>query len=744
MVDPKILESSGTNQAALKALCTAPESDHALCSKRKKLEEMVQDRITEGVEAGVRNHKIFMAVDLAWDAPPVGRETIPLQLYAQDKLKLETVCQELEAVNCAEEFVVTDPKTKKVKINFPKLYEVAPSVLRSITLRRVYAQTSRFSNRWPFYQYEPRSTIDRDRLRGEITSQRMEIMSDQFGHRHFWSQAILNTFLYGFTTAFPAEGWTTDKQLRKINGNDGITSIDSVIEREGVDFVMPHPTRVFWDSAYPLASLNQGNLGWVGYWDVIRYGDIASDPTMWNTDAVGFSSQLINFYQLYSGYFSYYYGKNTINGPSSATNIPSLANDRKAIMGVYTSADKDASVFLTNLYVRLKPNQWGLGNYPYYVWTRLVVAGDCTIVGGEFLTTTSPATYGGINQNDSRQISASPAHEIIPYQDQVTNILSQILMVMKRGLAQIWVVNQDLLDDDVKDYIRDSMKGENWFVEAKLLLFSGHQAAQLGLSAADVVRVIETSMREKITELFDALVKLLSIMDRMLNLSPNEVGQPMKSETSATETAVIQTTSETISTAIADGLDEMFHSSKRLLYESLVMNSESEVNVPIKSRFTVKTVRDAGFTDFESSKEIEGEDIPKSRTVIGPANALIHDYVFSSRDGQERPLNTEIARTSMQMLAQILQMAPVAQSLGKRRVFGMINDIVRRSGIGIDLNLELQEGEDDNIGPAPEQRIEQVEQAIQQIMQMLSQQQAASAAPAPQAQIPGSGLPVTV
>lgn len=728
MVDLKVLKEAGTTTAALKKLCEAEEGS-PLHDKRKKLESMIQSRVQEGVDYCACNHKIFMAVDLAWDAPPIGKETIPLQLYAQGKLDLNTLNTDLESLECAEEFVEKDPDSNRpIKVNFPKLYEVSPSILRSIILRRVYAQTARYSNRWPFYNYEPRSTLNKDKLRAEITSQRMEIMADQFGHRHFWSQTVLDSFLYGFSTAFPAEGWSVDQQIKLIKENNGNTRKETIVDREGVHWVKPHPTRVFWDTNYPLAALNQGNLDWVGYWDVCRYGDIESNPDMWNTKAVGFSSQMINFFQIYSGFFSYYYGKNTINGPASDTDIPSLMNERKAVMGTYSSDDTDSAVFLTNLYVRIKPNQWGIGDYPFYTWLRLVVAGDSTVVYGEFLSTTAPGAYGGVNQNDSRQISASPAHEIIPYQDQFNNILSQILMVTKRGLAQIWVINQDLLDDDMKEYIKESMAGENWFVEAKMLLYSGHQAAQMGLSAKDVINVIEANMREKITELFDSLIKLLQIMDRMLNLSPNEVGQPMKSETSATESSIIQSTSETIATALADGLDEMFHAAKRLLYESLVMNSEEEIQVPIKNRYTRKTVEAAGFRDFDPDTDIVGADVPKSRTVTGPADALIHDYVFSSRDGSERPQNTEIAKTTLTILGQLLQVPVIGEALGKERLFNMINDVMRRSGSGIDLNLELEEGEDDQIGPTVDDRVQQLEQQIQQMMQML-QQQAAPAAP---------------
>jgi hypothetical protein len=363
MVDLKVLEQAGTTTAALKKLCEAKEGDK-LHDKRKAFELMIQSRVQEGVDYCACNHKVFMAVDLAWDAPPVGKETIPLQLYAQGKLDMKTLSSQLEDLDCAEEFVDKNPENGNIKVNLPKLYEVSPSILRSIILRRVYAQTARYSNRWPFYNYEPRSTLSKDKLRAEITSQRMEIMSDQFGHRHFWSQTVLDSFLYGFSTAFPSEGWSVEKQIKLIKENNGNTRKESIVDREGINWVKPHPTRVFWDTNQPLAALNQGIMDWVGYWDVCRYGEIEDNPAMWNTKAVGFSSQMINFFQIYSGFFSYYYGKNTINGPKTDTDLPSLANERKAVMGTYSSDDRDSAVFLTNLYVRIKPNQWGTRELP--------------------------------------------------------------------------------------------------------------------------------------------------------------------------------------------------------------------------------------------------------------------------------------------------------------------------------------------------------------------------------------------
>ena len=94
--------------------------------------------------------------------------------------------------------------------------------------------------------------------------------------------------------------------------------------------------------------------------------------------------------------------------------------------------------------------------YPHDVWLKLTVASDETVLYAEYLSS-MPAVYGGINENDDRMANISVAHEIMPYQDQLTNILTSMLEQMKMSMFKIFAIDQDALDDDVKDYIKNAI-----------------------------------------------------------------------------------------------------------------------------------------------------------------------------------------------------------------------------------------------------------------------------------------------
>jgi hypothetical protein len=87
------------------------------------------------------------------------------------------------------------------------------------------------------------------------------------------------------------------------------------------------------------------------------------------------------------------------------------------------------------------------------------------------------------------------------------------------------------------------------------------------------------------------------------------------------------------------------------------------------------------------------------RNVVGTPTSLVHEYLFSSRDGPERSINVKSAETLTALLGQILQIQPVIEAVGKRRLFEIINEIFRKSGAGFDVKLELEEGESEELMP---------------------------------------------
>ncbi len=105
-------------------------------------------------------------------------------------------------------------------------------------------------------------------------------------------------------------------------------------------------------------------------------------------------------------------------------------------------------------------------------------------------------------------------------------------------------------------------------------------------------------------------------------------------------------------------------------------------------------------------------------TVVGSKRFLVHDYIFTTRDGAERPVNTQAANSLVQLVGMVMAAPLIVQALGKEKIYEMFNEIFRLSGAGLDLNLTLKEGEDDSVGP---DEMEQMKATLDKITGILQQ-----------------------
>jgi hypothetical protein len=90
-------------------------------------------------------------------------------------------------------------------------------------------------------------------------------------------------------------------------------------------------------------------------------------------------------------------------------------------------------------------------------------------------------------------------------------------------------------------------------------------------------------------------------------------------------------------------------------------------------------------------------------------------------------------------------MQPVAQALGKERIFNILNEIFRMSGAGYDLALELDEADEaQDINMENEQFISNLKQKMPQFEQMLQMvmQQAQGGGQPPMPGQPQQGQPM--
>ena len=428
MVDLKVLKAKNCTSNRLREIfCCEDESspDHKV---RERITELIESRINEGLMFNTRTANLYMSVDLAWDSLPINKATIPLLQYAQGKVTLENCHDKLKDLNCASQFTEYDDEGNLKSIDSLRLYEVSVNLIRSYITRRHAAQVSRFSNLFPYLKFDPRGTSLREKVRADVLSQRVEMMADQFGYRHHFSQAIRDMFLYGHAISFPLEAWSRTVHWRSSSDEVfGDKDIESFTEREGVQLVTPHPTRVFWDESQSVAKIND-DIGpaWIGYWDIVRYGDISRNPGYWNIDKVQFTNSMSGLINSNKDFFGHYYDTTTLSFPRVRDDY-AYKNERVSTTGVYASEERDKGMFLTNLYMKLNPKAEGLGDYPFDVWIKFVVASDSTVLYAEYLPSI-PAIYGGLNENDSRVSNISMAHEIMPFQDQMNNILTSCLL----------------------------------------------------------------------------------------------------------------------------------------------------------------------------------------------------------------------------------------------------------------------------------------------------------------------------
>jgi len=165
--------------------------------------------------------------------------------------------------------------------------------------------------------------------------------------------------------------------------------------------------------------------------------------------------------------------------------------------------------------------------------------------------------------------------------------------------------------------------------------------------------------------------------------------------------------------------------------------------LPVISRYPRNTVSKAGFTIIDEDQE-EKLDV-NSHTIMGSKFNLIHDYTFNTRDGSERTSNVQSAQTLTGLFQAIISQEMVAQSVGKRQLFNLINEIFRLSNAGVNLKLEIpeEEGSEELTPPDQQELMQQVQQNSQAIQQILSAVQGGPPQGAPQGppQGPPQGMP---
>lgn len=729
MTDPRVLDHCGCTKERLREIFTACPEDKPLpedasdeqkavrkkreadCKIRKRFEDEIRSNVIEGVTTNARNSRPCQAVDMAWDAPPISRETVPLMLWAMGKIdtpRLWDVLESAVGATTAATFLKKDP-TDGHLLNpvVPRICDVKIDLVRSYITRRLASMDALWANQWPLFVYVPRGQEAAALLRGDALTQRVDIMADAYNYRHLGTQTRRDMLMYGQSIIFPRTKWDrqTAWRFKPTNTKEDGKELESYITREGLDLVNPHPNRVAYDLSAPLANINTDTgPKWIFYWDITRARNLPSDEAQYfNLNKIWFSEDWSNLTTAYPEFFNYYFDACVLSWPDVNGSDPTLNNDRGARIGVYASEWKDKGVLVINYFKKINPKVEGIGKYDADVWLKLAVAGDNTVIGAEFLPSL-PAAYGAINWNDNKVANQSMGMALLGYQDQASNILSHMLQQIRTSLVQLWLLDTDSLDADVLKELEKNAANASWWVDAKVLKYSAKKLSDLGVQdPKQAFAVIQANVQNVVQSGLAALGQLLNLADRLLILSPNELGQPNPREVAAREVQEIANSVQSISAFNNEGPREQVAALKEMIYESLICCAEETVTVPVEGRYTLATIKAAGFTAPDMAGDAQDIQIlPVKTRIMGNLKNLRYDYYFDSRDGAERPENTKGAQVLQQVLAPLIQDPELRAALGKKRIFNLLNTIIRMSGAPTNEQITMADGEDDDIPvPAP-------------------------------------------
>ena len=718
MISPKVFERHGCDAASLRRIFEKKQGQD-YSPKIVSLIATIRSRMQQGRLQNLKDYRYFAAMDYAYDAPYYQTTPTLVQHVCNQNLSYEESLKVVEGwgLRWGDIFKIKlkPDGTKDLDLKGqPQLEVIAPSLVRTLipmvksylTIRCAKLFTDR--NQVPLFKFEPLRNTEENAVLCEVLNNIMEAMVTQFGYRDELRDAIFHTLLYGINIMFPQEAWYEEKQENE-DGSERTL-------KEGIRYIQPHPTRMFYDLFYRTSSINSDSgCEYTGHWRVERYGAIRSNPMFFNQSAIPYGTNW--FENPYAGtYFSDFYPPCTMAFPQGQTLNPQM---RETQAGIYATTDEDKALFVTELFMKLKPSEWDLcdpgesGKKPYThpVWFRFVMASDETVVYAEPLAYT-PNIYYGYDADGARVRNASMALELIPFQDQLGNLLSQILLTAKQNLANVVFYDMNIVDADQIRKLNNA--GETALRGVNLVGYDSEKNLKAGLDTRTAFQPISLG-KQSTAELMNTLNTVISIAERMLAFSAQELGSAASHQQSAEEMRVISNSIGVrvayTGTFIDDGNDAW----KRQLADAMMayMDSDFVAEVSPETQNLDEVLHKLGFEVVSKGGGNVKTRVKGKKEKLMP---LLLDGLVSNKDGPDRGTDAQAAAVMMQTVQAVAGNPELAQQIGTQNLLHLLTRAARMGGAPRD--FELKAAADKQNAPLT---LEQVQQLIQQQGQQMMQ-----------------------
>jgi hypothetical protein len=299
--------------------------------------------------------------------------------------------------------------------------------------------------------------------------------------------------------------------------------------------------------------------------------------------------------------------------------------------------------------------------------------------------------------------------EVLPFQDQFTNLLTQLLLTTRQNLANVTFIDSDLIDKPEIDKIEGW--GERWFRGINTIAMSFRRAVQKQQSDPRSAVISHKLPQGNTQEIISSMKVVLDTLERVLVMSAQEVGQSASHEQTREEVKNIAMNTSVRVTFTSIGVDVARDSMKRQLYYALMAYGKAEiwVQVPMDEPMDEESLKKLGFT-------VGGKYDPKTRKQYLKANktALAYESFASDRDGEDRVNDAQTANAMVQLLDKIIANQNLFAAVGAQQCIDILNQICKYMQFPRDFKI-VNTGQTQGM-------VEQVQDALGQLKQMMDEQ----------------------
>jgi hypothetical protein len=729
MVDLEVLKLYGISAEGLKKRFNKPR--HEQSHKIQQLVERFRNRAQGGRDLNLESYQVYHAMDQAWDSAFKQITPTLLSTLVDKNLTSEELYKTLSGWGLDPREIVSEipdnksPDKKINKVNVPAFFKImVPLVMAYVKIR--WARLTNDRKMVPLLKYDPVVSDAFSRLKCDALTQRIEQMSRSMGYFDLLKQKIFRVLLYSECLAFIREEWYYECQevannspfreieLRTVTDENGVQhTVKKIVAKEGLRYHLPHPTRTYYDrNHFPSTFNHDTGATYAGYWNVVRWADVMRNEGYYNLEQIGYD----DFKKWFDNKAHHSYWKNVLTGcaldfPSSTATTAGGSLDAETHVSNWYSRDMaDKPIVITEHFEKLVPKDNDLGDYEFPVWFRFVLAADDTIIFAAPLPSV-PVTWTGYDYAEGRTHNASMALEILPFQDQFSNLLSQLLLTTRQNLANITIMDSDLFSEEDMKTVRNM--GEQWYRNVVNILPASFKKYFQKQGSDPRASVVSHKFPMGDTgQIIMSMNTVLDVLERVLVMSSQEVGQAASHEQTREEVRNISQNTSTRVEFTALGIDAERDAWKKQLYNYLMAYGQGEfwAQVPMEEEIDEETLKKLGFT-YQTKYN------PKTRNAYVHAEnktAIAYESFASDRDGLDRVDDVQTASAMTAFLDKIIANPNLFAALGVDQIIQMLNQIARFAGFPRDFKLV-------NTGQTQSQ-IEEISAALQEMQAAFTEQ----------------------